>query len=1089
VQIGVLGPLEVRVGDRVVPVAGARLRRLLTRLAVDAPRPVSPAELVEAVWPDDPPADVSNSLQSLISRLRRGLGDAGLIQQLPTGYRLAVEAADVDAVAFITLAATGRARLRAGDALGAKTALVEALALWRGLPLVDAEDAPYGVALQARWEQERLAALGDRIDADMQLGAGADVIGELEELVAAYPLHEQFVARLMSALGAAGRTADALTAYRSLRERLADELGTDPGPDVRALHLQLLRGNEPDPDPTPMRHTNLRAEVSSFVGREAELARVAQLLEAGRLTTIVGPGGAGKTRLAEHAVTPWVDRLHDGVWVVELAPVTEESSLARAVLSALGMQANGIIDRRADLRPGVTPADRMFALLADSDALLVVDNCEHLIGGVADLVAEILQRCPAVRVLATSREPLGIAGEALCAIPPLGLPPQEAAAGEAADYPSVQLLLARGTAARADFALTADTVRSIVQIVRRLDGLPLAIELAAARLRVLPVSEIAARLDDRFRLLAGGVRTAVARHRTLRAVVEWSWDLLGPAERLLAERLAVFPAGATISAAVSVCGYGSLDRRDVPDLLLALVDKSLLQLATPVSDGAGGRYRMLETIREYGVEQLDERDELAAARGAHAAYFAGVARELDPVLRTRRQLDALAVFTAERDNMLAALRYLGDSGSGTASLTLVRDLAWFWNITGNHADMSIWAEFALQHTVGLDSPTRVLVEAAHLLAEVSTGSNRSEASWNEITGRIRTVGARLAAVDDGTDPTALVVRLISAFFSNEFEEIDRLVAHGRGMADPWARAMTVATHVMLLENNGDVDTMRREVEDAHAEFVAIGERWGLSNALTARANIRAMDGDVGGAIADYELAGTYLRELGSTEDDLLIRLRLATLRLRLGDFEAAKAEIARARVSPDGRPADLERILISDAALISVALAEGDLARAQQSADQLRQRVSAGPHGNPIYQHLTALAGAVCALSAIRSDDLDTAADDLLRSYPAGVATADRPVLAGVAVSTAVFADAIGRATEGAEILGAAARLRGSDDLHDLVVARLRSDLVAALGDDGFESAYAAGRNLSADAATKRVDPAPLIDVLRTAQRPANRDA
>ncbi len=450
-QIGVLGPLEVRVGDRIVPVAGARLRRLLTRLAVDAPRPVSPAELVEAVWPDDPPTAVTNSLQSLVSRLRRGLGDPALIQQVPTGYRLAVEASDVDAITFTALVATGRQRLRAGDALGAKTALVEALALWRGAALVDADDAPYSGVLLARWEQERLAALGDRIDADLQLGAGAEVIGELEELVAAHPLHEQFVSRLMAALGAAGRTADALTAYQSLRARLADELGTDPGPDLQAQHLQLLRGSEPDPNPAAVRHTNLRAEVSSFVGREAELGRVAQLLDAGRLTTIVGPGGAGKTRLAEHAATPWVERLRDGVWMVELAPVTEETSLARAVLSALGMQANGILDRRADLRPGMTPADRMFAMLADSDALLVVDNCEHLIGGVADLVAAILQRCPAVRVLATSREPLGIPGEALCAIPPLGLPPEDATAGQAAGYPAVELLLARGSAARGGF--------------------------------------------------------------------------------------------------------------------------------------------------------------------------------------------------------------------------------------------------------------------------------------------------------------------------------------------------------------------------------------------------------------------------------------------------------------------------------------------------------------------------------------------------------------------------------------------------------------------------------------------------------------
>jgi predicted ATPase/DNA-binding SARP family transcriptional activator len=1078
VQIGLLGPLEVRSGDRLIPVAGSRLRRLLTRLAVDAGRPVPAAELVDAVWPDDAPADITNSLQSLVSRLRRALGEATLIQQLPIGYRLAVEATAVDVVVFTDLAATGHERLRAGDPLGARAALVEALALWRGPALVDADDAPYTTALVARWDTERVAALGDRIDADLALGAGPEVIGELDELVAAYPRHEQFVGRLMEALAATGRTADALAAYQALRERLAEELGADPGPELAAQHIQLLRGMEPA-EPAPARRTNLRAAVSSFVGREAELARVAALLDTARLTTIVGPGGAGKTRLATQAAAPWVDRARDGVWLVELAPITEESSLPRAVLSALGMQANGILERR-ELRPGMTAADRVFATLADSDALLVIDNCEHLIAGVAALAEELLERCPSVRVLTTSREPLGIPGEALCAMPPLGLPPEHATATEAADYPAVQLLLARGSAARADFALTADTVRPIVQVVRRLDGLPLAIELAAARLRVLPISEIAGRLDDRFRLLAGGIRTAVARHRTLRAVVEWSWDLLSPDERLLAERLAVFPAGATTAAAVAVCGVGALAAEGVPELLLALVDKSLLQ----VTGDDGDRYRMLETIREYGVERLAERGELGAARAGHATYFAALAHRLDPKLRTSDQIAALAQFGAERENVLAALRYLGDSGSAGAALALLHDLEWWWNITGNHSDLMVWSQFVLDVTEGMDVPARIKAESMRVLSLISSAPSQNEGSWEDLKEKLETAASRLAALGEDDDPMTLMVQLVSAFFLDRTGDIEDLLAVGQRARDPWLRAMSRTVHVMFLENNGDVDAMRVEVDQAFAAFEAIGDRWGLSSVLAARASIRAMDGDVAGAIADYEQAGACLRELGSTEDDLMIRTRLAGLRVRQGDFAGARAEIALARRVPDDRPPEMERILMADAALIGVALAEGDLPWAQQAADHLRQRVAGTDPHNPIYQHLLAMTGAICACVAIRVDDLQTAADDLVAAYPAGVAGADRPILALVAVAIAMFAEALGRPRDGAEILGAAARLRGSADEHDVQIARLRADLITEIGPTEFADCYRIGWELPQDAAAKRVDPAPLVELLAESQRP-----
>ena len=398
-----------------------------------------------------------------------------------------------------------------------------------------------------------LGAQTDLIEAELRLGRGVDVIGDLESMVAANPLRERLAGQLMRALAAAGRTADALAVFDRLRAHLADELGVDPGAEIQALQLAVLRGEiEPEvmiAPPSGRRHSNLRASLTSFIGREEELARVSTLLESGRLVTIVGPGGAGKTRLASEVAARWTSRRSDGVWLIELAPVSDGKAIAQAMLGALGLLDTRSVDRRLG-RAAPESIEQLFDVLAEADCLLLVDNCEHLIGPVAVVVDQLLARCREVRILTTSREPLGIVGESLCLLPPLGLPPVGVAARDAADHPAVQLLVERAQAVHAGFAVDDSSVDDIVEIVQRLDGLPLAIELAAARLRVMPIGEIAARLSDRFRLLTGGSRTAMPRHRTLRAVVEWSWDLLAPDERLLAERLAVFPAGATVDSAV-----------------------------------------------------------------------------------------------------------------------------------------------------------------------------------------------------------------------------------------------------------------------------------------------------------------------------------------------------------------------------------------------------------------------------------------------------------------------------------------------------------------------------------------------------------
>lgn len=1087
-QIGILGPLEVRDADGVaVPISGARLRRLLSRLAADAGRSVSARELVDAVWPDDPPQDIANALQSLVSRLRRALGPAAPIEQAPTGYRLAIDPEDVDATAFRIRAADAHRALAAGDVRTAGAELRDALALFRGSPLTDADEADYAAPLQARWEDQRIAALADRITADLALGRAADVVGELKELTARFPLREQFADQLMTALVDVGRTADALAVYEALRRRLADELGADPDAAIQQHHLALLRGEAPtarSDSASAARRSNLRAAVSSFIGRGDEVDRVTRQIEQSRLATIVGPGGAGKTRLATEAGTRETAAFHDGVWLVELAPVTDGSTIAQAALASLGARDARMLARGMD--SGASSAtDRVLDTLAEADALLIVDNCEHLITDAAAFVELLLARCPRLRVLATSREPLGIAGESVLVIPPLGLPPADARPPEAASYPAVQLLLERGRAANAGFGLTDENVGAVVEIVRRLDGLPLAIELAAARLRVLPVTEIAARLTDRFRLLAGGIRTSVARHRTLYSVVEWSWELLNDDERLLAERLAVFPAGATEAAAVQVCADDSAasdaDRHmlapgDVPAALMGLVDKSLLQM---VADGDAARYRMLETIREFGIERLGDRGELGRARAAHARHFAAEAHRLDPLLRGPGQVRALRELTAERDNIHAAIRYLADSGHGDEVLRLVFDLCWYWNIIGAHTDSATWTTLALDATEGIDSPDRVRVRAARRLARVTGPPGTDSETWSDVEHDIADLAKRLAEFDDGSDAMTSLLRLYVEFFRNRGSHVEMVVADAQTIADPWLRAMTRTMSVMYLENAGEIERLRSEVDVTYRDFEALGDLWGMATVLTVRAGVRRLDGDLDGAIADLHRALDLTAQLGASEDNVIVQLWLAELRMRQGEVETARAHVAAARAESDGAPMALERARLADSAEIALLLGEGRREEAAEQAAVLRARVPRTAI-SPMHGHVLGLSGASCASAAVAVGDHASAADDLDLAYRGAIGTWDQPLLASVGAAVAEYAAAVGQYAAAAELLGAASALRGADDAGDVVVARTRRVLGERLDPDEFEAAYRRGRALEPSAAMERIDPARITDRLPT---------
>jgi predicted ATPase/DNA-binding SARP family transcriptional activator len=1084
-----LGPLELADADPVPTVAGARVRRLLVRLAWDAARIVSSRELIEAVWlDDDTPTDVANALQSLVSRLRRALGGAAVISQHEGGYRLAVERTDVDAHAFVAATRDGHAAVVQGRPAEAVDILTTALAGWRGIALQDADSADYSVAARRRLEETRLEAVADRNDAQLALGGADDLVAELEALVSTHPLRERFTAQLMTALAATGRSSEALAVYEHLRRFLADELGTDPSSRVQEVHLAVLRGEVPaghvavatpaaDDTAAGAAQTNLRSSISSFVGRGDDLDRIDDLLTKGRLTTLVGPGGAGKTRLANEVAARWVGRVESGVWFVELAPVTEPDGVAQAILNALGIRVLRALDRPLD-RQDADDTRRLFTALADAEALLVIDNCEHLIAATAQLLDDLLARCPRVRVLTTSREPLNIAGEAVCAVPPLRLPTADASPEQALASASVQLFTERAASASASFRVDAGSVGAVVEIVRRLDGLPLAIELAAARLRVLPVWEIAARLDDRFRLLTGGSRTAMPRHRTLRAVVEWSWDLLDDDERTVARRLAVFPAGATVEGARAVCG----EIADIDAVLDALVDKSLLQLPMLTVDvrddapPAAVRYRMLETIREFGVERLEEADELASTRAAHARYFAALVAELEPALRTNRQLQALHMLGDDHENILAALRSLGESGAVDAALAMTVDLGWYWTLIGAHSEATTWLGWALEISAGTDSPLRRLIAGIAAIELVQTAEVQAM-GWTSLQDDLRAAAADLDGIgeglSDGARSLVVSIRAMLAFFTGANEAGNQILAEALEEPDPWWRAAARIMRSGMDENLGDVERMRTDAAAAVAEFTAIGDHWGRSSALALRARLRTLDGDHLGAIDDINAAMELSAEVGSAEDTAMLHMRLADLYARVGDMDSAMRAVEGVRTSISESFLARDRGLIADVVTATIAAAAGDMATARSARAAMRSRITALGDLAPMAGHLTALGLASSAWISLLDGDVDAAASDLALAMPAAVGTWDQPLVANVGVVLAALTQRSGDPLGAARMLGAAARLRGAPDWGDLWVRELVATLRPLLGAEDFEAAYASGAAMDHDTAVSVLIPPP----------------
>ncbi len=1024
-RVGVLGPLAVTADGAEIEIGGSRVRALLVRLALGVGRTVTVEELADALWPDDKPADEVGAVRSLVSRLRRALPDPAALRSAHGGYCLDLPPDAVDAPRCDRLARETRRALAAGDPGTARLRGREALDLWRGPALADVAALPFAVGHVAGLAETRLAVFEDVAAADLACGDGRHAVAGLTDLATRHPLRERLQALLLRALFAAGRPAEALAGYEEVRRRLADELGADPGPELRAAHQEILRA-EPPGQP---RAGNLRQPLTSFLGRSGDLDRVADLLARHRLVTLVGPGGAGKTRLATTAAT----RLPHGAWLVELAPVTDPADVVTAVLGVLGLREQRAVDRTATQ---LDPVSRLVETLSRTDALVVLDNCEHVLDAAARLADELLGRCPRLRVLATSREPLGVFGEAIVPVPPLD------------DPTAVRLLAERAAAVRPGFVLTDDNAPALAEICRRLDGLPLAIELAAARLRSITPDQLAARLDDRFRLLTGGSRTALPRHQTLRAVVAWSWDLLDEAERDFVERLAVFPAGLDLEAAEHLVGDRAFD------LLTALVDKSLLH-------GVGGaRSGLLDPLRAGGLAGLGASGRPGAPGAAHAEYYRDLVEAAEPHLRAKEQLTWIVRLDAERDNVLAALHFAADTGDADTAVRIAAAMSLFWSIRGIRTDAIGWFRLALEVPGESPAPARHVVTAFHLVNEaIMAGFQRME----EHSARLR----ELVAVAEPVHPMLVLLEPMVGLFLDDTPGAVEAIDARLDTPDGWTRAMLWTVRGATLENVGDMAGARADMEKAIAGFREVGDRFGLSQSLTGVAGAHLAFGEPGRAVAALEESVRLLRELDAEDDVEQERLLLAGALAQLGDVERAKAEcLALIRPNPTPQPWTARGVAFARVMLGDLARYEGDLTEAARQYETAAVALAEAPFVVPQFTALMLTARAHLAVARGES------AADLVREAAEAAAEAkDMPVMAKVAVAASSSLLAGGDLAGAARLLGASEQLRGAPDALNPEVARVAGRLRASLGDALYESAYADGAALDRDAAIKLVSP------------------
>lgn len=1032
-EFRILGPVEVGDGDRIVDLGGRRERTLLARLLISANLVVSADRLAEDLWSGQPPPHWLPTLRVYVSRLRRALGpgDAALLTE-QSGYRLRLPAGQLDTETFEQLVAAARQDLAAGRPETAAAGLRKALSLWRGPALAGIADLPFARADAARLDEARLSTVEDWVAAELACGNHAAMTAELDGLVKSHPQRERLWGQRMRALYRCGRQADALCVYQELRAFLGDELGLEPNAELRALQSAILRqdpaldwhapakargpaplvptwpegfGRAPAPPRPDWVTARLPAATTSFIGRGAELAAIAELLGTVRLLTLTGPSGSGKTRLAREAGAIAAARHAGGVWLVDLAPIGSPDLVAATAASAL----------RVPEEPGRPLADSIAAQLDDSEALLIIDNCEHVANAVAELSAGLLATCPALRILATSQTRLGVHGEASWPVPPLSLPsPAARDPADVAEAESVRLLCDRAALARPGFGLTALNAASIGEICRRLDGIPLAIELAAARLSTLTPAQLAARLGDRFRLLTGGSRTEPARHRTLRAAIGWSYGLLGQQEQMCLRRMAVFAGGGTLDAAEAVCTDASLPAEACLAVISALVDRSLL-----IAEERCGsmRYGMLESVRQFAREQLDQAGEADQLGHRQLAWLLDLASRAD--LDGPDQSAWLDLLEADHDNFRAGLEWALAAGQTAAALALTGSLASFWVVRGYTGEGRRWTSAALGAATADDDP-------------------RARATALDGAAQLAFAHADLQAQCDYLQESLGIWRKL-------------------GQAARVAQCLSdlgVAAHI-----RGEYGVARPLLDEALESARLAGDLRQVAMALNGQGRLADQQGDQPRAAAYLEESLACLRQAGDLRRATLVLGNLAVVAHRQG-----RSDLARARMEQQLTSAlELGDRKLTGWALTNLGLAAtdaGDLAagRAMQE-EALRLAEEIGD------RRLETYALTNRAMVCREDGDYPAARTFHQRSLKVAQSLGDLHVITEILEDLAKVEAADVKPGLAARLLGAAQALRErleepvpGPDLarHSQVVADVRQ----ALGDERYQAAWQQGRSM-----------------------------
>ena len=1032
-EVHVLGPLEVLDDDGTpLDIRGGKLRTVLALLALRAGEIVPTTRIIEDLWGEQELQDPVNAVQVVVSKLRRALlagrNDGTVVITTSTaGYSLELERESIDATRFERRSALGRQLLAGGDPAAAATVFEEALSLWRGPVLADVLDDDFERGSRTRLEELRLTTVEQRIEAELALGRHDTVVADLDRLTSEQPLREHLRGLQMLALYRAGRQADALRAFQLARSYLGDELGLEPGTELQELEAAILRQdpslNAPARGVDLPSRWNIPEAISSFVGRTEEIDAVVSAIGSHRLVSIVGPGGAGKTRLAlEVARQVAVDSAPMMCCFVELAPVSDPDHVVETTASALGLD----------------DARRMDDFVARQRVLVILDNCEHVLEAAAALAARLLRAGPSVRILATSREAFGITGEQRWLIPPLS--PADASA----------LFVARATDGGAQDVADSAVVSGICD---RLDGLPLAVELAAARARTLSLDDISARIDDRFKLLSAGDRTAHPRQQTLRNLVDWSYDLLFTDEQRVFRRLSVFAGGFGMDAAEAVAGGDDVDRDDIADIVGHLVEKSLV---TMTRRGGRSRYDVLQTLADYGRSRLDGQ-ELSATRDRHLAWVTALAARAESALRGARQSEFVGMIGEELENVRGAVQWALETDRFDDAIAVVANLGYGWYVGGSVIEGGMLLDAVLAHAND-GRPDHLATANAWSAWLTQLGAG--------VTDVVVERSERAVALGRGTPSrvfalAAVIASLVRGVQGRSAEAAELIAEASRALdaePDTWGRAWVDWADSGLALKLGEPGRALALLRRGVAGFDESGDRTGAAIVSFRLSELAELRGELDEAVEAASMAYEATIELGTRA------FNASTLATRLGNIAVARAQYdeaaswhARAllRAREGGFPGAIAQA-VSGAA--NAAHRRGELDSAENGHREALTMFEASGS-------IEGVASSLAALGLIANARGDAAAAEILlqRSLAEAERGRDRRATALALEGLAAAAATAGNATHAARLLGAASamRLQCGPSLASAppsAVGSTEARVAELIGAEGLTAAEAEGR-------------------------------